>query len=146
MEGTEFMKSVQELPEVIEIDQQIQITTDTIATLEKQIKIETIGLKGVIKGMKAQLKDKSIAPVQKMQIEHEIRDNQIEFRKTQKEMTKNIQEEITNKKEEIKELQKDKKVIFKTVRKTLKNRAIQKKKEEKSPIKRLDKMYAPKSV
>ena len=146
LEGTEFMKSVQELPEVIEIDQQIQVTTDTIATLEKQIKIETIGLKGVIKGMKAQLKDKSIAPVQKMQIEHEIRDKQIEFRKTQKEMTKNIQEEITNKKEEIKELQKDKKDIFKTVRKTLKNRAIQKKKEEKSALKTERKLKKTRSL
>ena len=64
LEGTEFMKTVQQLPEVIEIDQKIQATTDNIATLENQIKIETIGLKGDIKVLKAQLKDRSIAPVQ----------------------------------------------------------------------------------
>ena len=131
LEGTEFIKAVQHLPEVIEIEQEIQANIDTIASLENQIKLETVSLKGIIKDMKSQLKDRSIAPVQKMEIEHNIRDKQKEFRKTQKERTIHIQEEINHKKEEIKELQKNKTEFFKTVRKTLKHRAIQKKKEEK---------------
>ena len=131
LEGTEFIKAVQHLPEVIEIEQEIQANIDTIASLENQIKLETVSLKGIIKDMKSQLKDSSIAPVQKMEIEHNIRDKQKEFRKTQKDRTIHIQEEINHKKEEIKELQKNKTEFFKTVRKTLKHRAIQKKKEEK---------------
>ena len=146
LEGTEFMKTVQQLPEVIEIDQKIQATTDNIATLENQIKIETIGLKGDIKVLKAQLKDRSIAPVQKLEIEHNIRDKQKEFRKTQKERTKQIQEEIKDKKDEIKELQKGKKDLFKTVRKTLKQRVIQKKKEDKIALKTERKLKKTRSL
>jgi hypothetical protein len=146
LEGTEFIKAVQQLPEVIEIDQQLQAINDTIATLENKIKIETVGLKGIIKDMKAQLKDHSIAPVQKMEIEHQVRDKQKEFRKIQKDLKADIQEEIKDEKNKVKKLEKEKKDIFKTVRKTLKHRALQKKKEEKEAQKAEQKLNKTRSL
>jgi len=137
--GTKFLEAVQTLPEVVEIDRKVQVAKENIVALESQIKTEVLGFKSKIKQMKAQLKDKNIAPSQRMEIELAIRDNQKEFRKTKKERTMDIRDDIKDEKNEIKELEKLKKLVFKRVRKTLKATESLKKKEEKAAKKQLRK-------
>jgi hypothetical protein len=132
LSGTQFMEAINGLPEIVEINQEIQANKDAIMALERQMVVEIQGFKMRIKQMKESLKDKNIAPVQRMEIELSVRDSQKDFRKTKKEISGNIQDQIKEEKEKIKKAEKSKQEIYKTVRKTLKKRASLKKKQEKA--------------
>jgi len=140
LSGTRFLEAVSGLPEVVEIDREIQANKDAIIALEKQLVVEVQGFKMKIKQMKETLKDRSIAPAEKTEIELSIRDSQKDFRKTKKARTEDIQLQIKEEKDKIKEAEKKKQSIFKTVRKTLKVRVSLKKKEEKQAQKEARKL------
>jgi len=129
--GTRFLQAVSGMPEVVEIDREIQANKDAIVALERQMNIEIQGFKMKIKQMKDTLKDRTVAPAERMEIELSIRDSQKDFRKTKKAISDNIQDQIKEEKDKIKMAEKEKQEIFKTVRKTLKVRASLRRKEEK---------------
>ena len=129
--GTRFLQAVSVIPEVVEIDREIQANKDAIVALERQMNIEIQGFKMKIKQMKDTLKDRTVAPAERMEIELSIRDSQKDFRKTKKAISENIQDQIKEEKDKIKMAEKEKQGIFKTVRKTLKVRASLRRKEEK---------------
>jgi hypothetical protein len=131
LSGTRFLDAVSALPEVVAIDQEIQANKDAIIALEKQLVVEVQGFRLRIKQMKESLKDKTVAPAQRMEIELSIRDSQKDFRKTKKVISDDIQDQIKEEKDKIKSAEKAKQSIFKTIRKTLKVRASLRRKEEK---------------
>jgi hypothetical protein len=114
--------------------------------LEKQLVVEVQGFKMKIKQMKENLKDKTVAPAQRMEIELSIRDNQKDFRKTKKAISEDIQEQIKIEKDKIKSAEKAKQSIFKTVRKTLKVRASLRRKEDKQARKEERKLKKTESI
>jgi hypothetical protein len=146
LSGTRFLEAVSGLPEVVEIDREIQANKDAIIALEKQLVVEVQGFRMRIKQIKEGLKDKTIAPAQRMEIELSIRDSQKDFRKTKKAISEDIQDQIKEEKEKIKSAEKAKQSIFKTVRKTLKVRASLKKKEEKQAKKEERKLKKTESL
>ena len=146
LSGTRFLEAVSALPEVVEIDREIQANKDSIIALEKQLVVEVQGFKMKIKQMKENLKDKTVAPAQRMEIELSIRDNQKDFRKTKKAISEDIQEQIKIEKDKIKSAEKAKQSIFKTVRKTLKVRASLRRKEDKQARKEERKLKKTESI
>ena len=131
LKGTKFLDAVEALPEVVEINNEIQATKESIAMMENQLALELATYKQKVKQLKELLKKPDIAPVEKTAIEYSIRDLQSGFRITKKNRTKEVQEEIKLKTDDIKKNEREKKEIFKNVRKTLKNREKLAKKEEK---------------
>jgi hypothetical protein len=131
LKGTKFLDAVEALPEIVEINNEIQATKESIAMMENQLALELATYKQKVKQLKELLKKPDIAPVEKTAIEYSIRDLQSGFRITKKNRTKEVQEEIKIKTDDIKKNEREKKEIFKNVRKTLKNREKLAKKEEK---------------
>ena len=130
LKGTKFLDAVEALPEVVEINNEIQATKESIAMMENQLALELATYKQKVKQLKELLKKPDIAPVEKTAIEYSIRDLQSEFRITKKNRTKEVEEEIKLKTSDIKKKEGEKKEIFKNVRKTLKKREKLAKKEE----------------
>jgi hypothetical protein len=130
LKGTKFLDAVEALPEVVEIDNNIQATKESIVMLENQLKLEFVSYKQKIKQLKELLKKPDIAPVEKTAIEYSIRDLESGFKTTKKNRTQEVQEEIKSKTNEIQAAEKHKKDIFARVRKTLKNREKLAKSEE----------------
>ena len=126
-----FMEAVRLLPEVEEIEREIQASRDNIKAMETQLGMEMKSAVLSIKQMKEALKRRDIAPVEKTAIEMSIRAAQTDLRKTNKLRKNDLQEQVEGEKEKIKELEKEKKTFFKRVRKTLKKIEKTKKSEEK---------------
>jgi hypothetical protein len=126
-----FLEAVRLLPEVEEIEREIQASRDNIKGMETQLGMEMKSAILSIKQMKEALKRRDIAPVEKTAIEMSIRTAQTDLRKTKKLRKMDFQEQVEGEKEKIKELEKEKKTFFKRVRKTLKKIEKTKKAEEK---------------
>jgi hypothetical protein len=132
LKGTRFLDAMETLPEVVEINNEIQANKEAIAMMEKQLALELAAYKQKVKQLKELLKKPDIAPVEKTAIEYSIRDLQAGFRMTKKNRMKEVQEEVKVITDEIKASERTKKEFFKRVRKTLKNREKFAKKEEKA--------------
>ena len=131
LSGTQFLQAVQQMPEVIEIDNEIQASKDKIKLLENQMKTDIESSKQKIKQLKESLKNRNIPPVEKTAIEYSIRTSQAEFNEKKKATKSDLQDEIKAEKEQIKHNETAKKQLFSTVRKTLKKKHNLKKKVEK---------------
>jgi hypothetical protein len=142
-ENSKLIEAIQQMPEVIEIETEIQAANDNIKQLKEQLKQDLTGFKLKIKQMKRDLKEnRMIAPSQRLPAELEIRDKEAELQKIQKLSTKEIKEQIKEEHQHIKRAEKERKDVFVRVRKTLKKRASLKVKEErdaKNAIKKLKK-------
>jgi hypothetical protein len=132
LKGTKFLDAVETLPEVVEINNEIQANKEAIAMMENQLALELATYKQKVKQLKELLKKRDIAPVEKTAIEYSIRDLEAGFRTTKKNRTKEVEEEIKVKNNEIQACERDKKQIFTRIRKTLKKREKDAKKEEKN--------------
>ena len=130
LSGTRFLDIVRTLPEVEEIDREIQASRDEIRQLENQLVIEVNAAKLKIKQMKNILKQSDIAPLEKTAVEFSIREAQKNFRVTKKALSASIQDKIQDEKTQIKEYETEKKQFFTRVRKTLKRMNKAKKQEE----------------
>ena len=130
LSGTRFLDIVRTLPEVEEIDREIQASRDEIQRLENQLTTEVNAAKLKIKQMKEVLKQSDIAPLEKTAVEFSIREAQKNFRITKKEISSLIQEQILAEKSAIKYHETEKKQFFTRVRKTLKRLNKVKKQEE----------------
>jgi hypothetical protein len=134
LQGTHFLEAVNTLPEVAELDREIVATKENIEMLQNQLDLEIKAFKQTIKDMKAMLKRSDLAPIEKTAIEFSIREKEKDFRQTKKMRSKIINDTINNNKKKMTEMEKDKKLLFKTIRKTLKQRESLKKKEEKAAM------------
>jgi hypothetical protein len=132
LKGPRFLDAVENLPEVVEINNEIQANKEAIDMMEKQLALELAAYKQKVKQLKELLKKPDIAPVEKTAIEYSIRDLEAGFRTTKKNRMEEVQEEIKDKTSEIKASEKTKKELFKRLRKTVKNRERLAKKEEKA--------------
>jgi len=130
LKGTKFLDAVEALPEVVEIDNDIQANKESIAMIENQLTLEIASYKQKVKQLKELLKKRDIAPVEKTAIEYSIRDLESGFKTTKKNRMKEVQEEIKAKTSEIQANERAKKSFFIRVRKTLKNREKMAKKDE----------------
>lgn len=131
LKGTKFLDAVQTLPEVVEIENEIQATKESIAMMENQLQLELATYKQKVKQLKELLKKRDIAPVEKTAIEYSIRDLEAGFKTTRKNRLEEVQEEIKDKTAHIQEKEKAKKEFFIRVRKTLKRREKSAKADEK---------------
>ena len=132
LKGTKFLDAVEALPEVVEIDNEIKASKESITMIENQLTLEIASYKQKIKQLKELLKKPDIAPVEKTAIEYSIRDLESGFKTTKKNRTKEVEQEIKTITSQIQENEKAKKEIFKRVRKTLKLREKIAKTEEKN--------------
>ena len=131
LSGSQFLQAVQQMPEVIEIENEIQASKEKIKLLENQLKTDIESSKQKIKQLKESLKNPNIPPVEKTAIEYSIRDSQKGLKETKKERTAEIKVEIQAEKKRIKTNETAKKRFFTTVRKTLKKKDKVKQKVEK---------------
>jgi len=132
LSGTQFIEAVQQLPEAIEIDNEIQASKDKIKILENQLKTDIESSKQKIKQLKESLKNPNIPPVEKTAIEYSIRTTESGLNETKKMRTSQINDEIKAEKEQIKHNESAKKQFFSTVRKTLKKKHKLKQNDEKN--------------
>jgi len=130
LEGTSFTETVKQLPEIIEIDNEIQTSKNNIIILNNQLKVNIETSKQQIKQLKESLKDPNIPPVEKTVIEYSIRNNQKVLNETKKRRTNEIQQQINSENKNIKKNEYNKKHFFITINKTLKIKEKIKRKEE----------------
>jgi hypothetical protein len=126
-----FSEVTKDIPQVAELDRQIQIDEERIAMMEQRAKIDVASFKLKLKQMKEMLRDPQWNDLERSVLESTIQISKKEFRKTQKTNSKKFKEEIDDIQKEIKETEKAKKKVFAKVRKTLKKIVANNKKDEK---------------
>jgi hypothetical protein len=129
--SSRFEEVTKDIPQVAELDRQIQIDKERIDMMEERAKIDVASFKLKLKQMKEMLRDPLLNDLERSVLESTIRSSQSEFRKTQKNNTKKMNDDIADIQKEIKKTEKSKKKVFAKVRKTLKRIVKDKKKEEK---------------
>ena len=130
LNNTQFIEAVQQLPEMIDLDNEVNASKEKIKMLENQLSTDIQSYKQKIKQMKESL-FVEMPPVEKAVIESSIRENETGLNETKKMRTKEIKKEINMEKTIIKKTELAKKQLFVTVRKTMKKREKLKQKEEK---------------
>ena len=125
IDRTQFIEAFQRMPEIIQIDNEIQASKEKIKILENQLKMSIHFSKQKIKQLKESLNDSDTSlppPVEKTAIQHSIQNSQKDIDDTQKQKINEIQKIISKEKEYIANNENSKKELFSTLRKTLKNR------------------------
>ena len=109
-ENSKLTEAIKQMPEVIEIETEIQAANDTINQLKEQLKQDLTGFKLKIKQMKRDLREnRTIAPSQRLPAELDIRDKEAGLQEIQKLSTKEIKEQIKDEQQYIKRAEKERK-------------------------------------
>ena len=126
IDRTQFIEAFQRMPEIIQIDNEIQASKEKIKILENQLKMSIHFSKQKIKQLKESLNDADTPlpppPVEKTAIQYSIHNSQKDMEDTRKQKINEIQKIISKEKEYIANNENSKKELFSTLRKTLKNR------------------------
>ena len=125
----QLLDQLQTHPDVIKYNTDIQEHEDHIKMLKSKLQLDTKAYKAQIKQLKKSLKSPGITDLEKSMIELTIKDHQSNFKTTRKLTSKQVKEDLEEDTKAIKDINKAKKGIYNSVRKTMKNRWKEQKKE-----------------
>jgi len=125
----QFLDQLQNHPDVVRYNAEIQEHEDHIQMLKNRLNLDTKAYKAQIKQLKKSLKTPGISDLEKSMIDLTIKDHQANFRTTRKLNAKQLKTDLEQDTKAIKDITIAKKGIYKSVRKTMKNRLKEEKKD-----------------
>jgi hypothetical protein len=131
----EFLNAVKDIPEIQELDREIQAGKEEIERLKNQTKIEVDILQKKIKGMKQMLKTDLIS-IERAIIELSMRTCQTSLKKL-KNKTSDRTQKIQQMETHIRDCEKGKKGVLANIRKTIKKKKKDEKRQQKADAKKI---------
>jgi hypothetical protein len=133
--SAQFLDAVKDIPEVQELNRQIEAYKEEINAIENQQLVSKNVLKLKIKAAKEMLRDPYLAPLERSVLELTVRAYQKEGRKTAK--NQDQKEEIEGLQSDIKKVESEKKTVFSQIRKSIKKMVKDRKKDERESKKEI---------
>jgi hypothetical protein len=133
--SAQFLYAVKDIPEVQELNRQIEAYKEEIESIENQQSVSKNVLKLKIKRVKEMLRDPYLAPLERSVLELTVRAYQKESRKTAKNQEQ--KEEIEGLQLDIKNVESEKKKVFSNLRKSIKKMVKDRKKGERESKKEI---------
>ena len=133
--SAQFLDAVKDIPEVQELNRQIEAYKEEIEAIQNQQVVSKNVLKLKIKAAKEMLRDPYLAPLERSVLELTIRAYQKESRKTAKNQEQ--KEEIEGLQLDIKKVESKKKTVFSQIQKSIKKMVKDRKKDERESKKEI---------
>ena len=125
----QLLKELKTHPDIVKYNEKIQENEEQIKILKNRLILDTKAYKEQLKQLKQSLKTPGITDLEKSMIQLTIKEHQKNFNTTRKASLKLVKIEIENGTKKIKEINKEKRLVYKNVKKTMKKRLKEDKKE-----------------
>jgi hypothetical protein len=129
--SAQFLDAVKDIPEVLELNRNIQMKKEEIESLKNEADLESILFKRKIKNVKDMLRNSELSELERSVLELTLRSYSADFRKTSKRRQSNLSETIEGLQKEIKATESDKNKVFTKIKTTLKKTTNDRKRAEK---------------